>query len=202
MKTYLLLSYLFIFSTIMMPCRAQHKLGTNEMLGKWENSSNLSIDSMIHDAIVDSDYICTKNYFGKYARGLRIMAINELLVKTNNRLFEKSDSVTFYLIELKSSGYCSTYDLYLLRNNGVNYSFKAECASRQVTKTKNINYCFDKLDGFISGFKEHGDIVYGETCMITSITNGVFKSYPLLYLNSEELLILKSSLPSKWCKVK
>lgn len=202
MKAYTLLCYLFLYSLINLPCNAQIKLGNNIMLDKWEASSNLSIDSMIYDGIADSDYVFTKHFFCKYVRGLRIMAINELVVKTNNNLFEKTDSDKIYLIELKSNGYCSTYDLYLLCNNGVNYSFRAECASRQVMKTKNINYCFDKLDGFILGFKEHGDYMYGETCMITSITNGVFKSYPLLYLNSEELLILKSFFPKKWRKLK
>jgi len=106
------------------------------------------------------------------------------------------------LIEFNSSGYCSHYSLYIIKKSGKSYFFETICASRFVKQTELNEYSFEELNKIIKRFMPHGDNIYNTTGMITIITKGNFKSYPLLYFDSDDITSFNKKLSVKWHNIK
>jgi len=115
------------------------------------------------------------------------MAVESLLKQTKGQVLYDLNYNSTCLLEFYSTGYCTTYQLYILKQDGKSYSFETLCADRKVRTSKKREYAFDSIQNFITNFKPKGDEVYGTTGMVTFIVNGHFKSFPLLYLDHSEL---------------
>jgi hypothetical protein len=173
---------------------------------KWHSSSVVSIDSLIKAANLDTSHLnqveSSREFFDKYSLGLRAMAVASVIKQTNEQIFFDLNSNVIYLIEIYSEGYCSNYQLYILKQKGKHYFFEAECADRRVKTTKYKMYSFDELNEKIYNFKTKGTPLEGSTCMVTIIKNGTFKSYPLFYLANVSKSALASLLRIRWREVR
>jgi|GEM_PF-2531464 len=180
---------------------SQTKDKNYSILHEWEYSCNIAMDSICKFSNEDfnKEYSKTKDFFQSHCKSLKIMALNGLAEKLHNSAILNRDKIT-YLIELYSNGYCSNYRLYILNNTDA-YLFDSNCASPIVkTSTANENSLLE-IFKLIKKFQPQGDSFYGVTCMITKIENGYFKSYPLLYFDSNQSEIIGNKISKKWKKI-
>jgi hypothetical protein len=171
------------------------------ILHEWELSCNIAMDSICKISSKDfyEDFMMTKSFFKNYCNTLRIMALENITEKFQNRAILNISNKILYFIELYSNGYCAKYSLYIVDSSNA-YLFETLCASRIVRIAKTNKSSLLAIDQLIKKFKAHGDSMYGITCMITKIHNSNYNSFPLLYFNSNEIDIIRNIIAKKWEK--